>query len=1002
LIRHVADATDVCAQSARRNPRLFYCIASRKKNTTVSRPIQQPNGRRTGDARTRKLAFELLEDRRLLAIAGLDPTFGGSGIINVLPITTGDVALQPDGILAYRQLRSSFTFAALIAIGLVVATDAVAQAITKNWTGDSGDWSPGHWAPPGPPNASDPVRIVFNDATNRTVTLNITTPALGLVSLDNDGGRNSTLSIPTNVNLTAAAIAVGGYNGSTFTTGRGNVNQADGAVTTTAGGDLILAWGSGSTGTYSLTGGAVVANQAEFVGYGGAGTFNHSAGTNTINASALGSLTIGATAGSTGTYNLSGSGMLMTNASQYVGNSGTGNFNQSGGTNSVSSTLYLGHNAGSTGTYTLSGSGSLVTGNAVVGDAGVGTLTIQDQASMHVSNNLSINSLSTVNLNGGTLGLNTVTGTSLNQLNYSAGTIQLAGSRTIGSDPIVQTLFGASPTIPTGKGLTVQGTATLAAALTLNGGSFSASQMINPHLVQVNHGTLDIPNQARTIGSGEVLNLASDATINYGLGITNQGVLKGDGQLGGALFHNTSAGEVIAEIDKSLAISALSNANDGKMTLAGGSLVFLHQLANNPGGAVSGNGTIVANGGLVNHGTMSFSGVANVTTNGDFLNDGDIDVTSLLNIIAANIQIDGEMRIAGEMAHIAMQAATVTVINGAVTVDHGTISANNGIIIGTPQRRAEIDSLLAGIPVQLREEYNETQQDLAEFTQQLLLQGHLVQPSQAEASLLDAKLAEFIAALQAIEQRSETLAAILARINAASTIIADTEVQGTFVAGGTAGISTVDVVGNLSFDTASSLEMELAGTDQGQFDTIQVDGNASFELGAHLALTMLDPSNFENGTNLFLPEPGDFFDVLTADAIDAEFLLIEAPEFDNRAFVAGVVDLGVDAGQALRITVVPVGLAGDYNENGVVDGADFLVWQRNLGSDTSLPNDDTPGVGPEDYAVWRARFGQTAPASGAALSTVPEPTSLVPLLIAAAFAAAWRSRRFGAPLLRSS
>jgi hypothetical protein len=265
---------------------------------------------------------------------------------------------------------------------------------------------------------------------------------------------------------------------------------------------------------------------------------------------------------------------------------------------------------------------------------------------MHVTNNLSINNLSAVNLNGGTLGVNTSDGPSLSRINYSAGTIQLAGNRTIGSDAIVQTLFGEAPSIPTAKTLAIQGTATLATALTLNGGSFSASQVINPQLVQVQHGTLDVTNQAGTIGSGQVLDLAADATINYGLGLTNQGLIKGDGQLGGAFFQNASAGEVISEANKSLTIDALSNANDGKMTMAGGSLLFLNQFANNSGGTVSGNGTIVANGSLVNHGTMSFSDVSSVSTNSDFLNDGDIDVTGILNLNAANIKIDGEMQIA--------------------------------------------------------------------------------------------------------------------------------------------------------------------------------------------------------------------------------------------------------------------------------------------------------------------------------------------------------------------
>ena len=61
------------------------------------------------------------------------------------------------------------------------------------------------------------------------------------------------------------------------------------------------------------------------------------------------------------------------------------------------------------------------------------------------------------------------------------------------------------------------------------------------------------------------------------------------------------------------------------------------------------------------------------------------------------------------------------------------------------------------------------------------------------------------------------------------------------------------------------------------------------------------------------------------------------------------------------------GVAGDYNDNGVVDAADYVVWRDLLGSSTQLENEGsgvTPGmVTPEDYTTWRANFGKT-PAPG--------------------------------------
>jgi autotransporter-associated beta strand protein len=84
-----------------------------------------------------------------------------------------------------------------------------------------------------------------------------------------------------------------------------------------------------------------------------------------------------------------------------------------------------------------------------------------------------------------------------------------------------------------------------------------------------------------------------------------------------------------------------------------------------------------------------------------------------------------------------------------------------------------------------------------------------------------------------------------------------------------------------------------------------------------------------------------------------------------------------------RLMVTTMGtvqlLAGDYNGNGVVDAADYVLWRDALGSNTQLQNEG-PGVTPgmvtqEDYTTWRANFGRTA-GSGAGLSAaVPEPTT---------------------------
>jgi hypothetical protein len=82
----------------------------------------------------------------------------------------------------------------------------------------------------------------------------------------------------------------------------------------------------------------------------------------------------------------------------------------------------------------------------------------------------------------------------------------------------------------------------------------------------------------------------------------------------------------------------------------------------------------------------------------------------------------------------------------------------------------------------------------------------------------------------------------------------------------------------------------------------------------------------------------------------------------------------------------PVGVSGDYNNNGVVDAADYVVW-RNAGPTDTLPNDATPGtVTSADYDLWKSRFGLTS-GSGSGLSggAVPEPAAIVLMLMGLAF-----------------
>jgi hypothetical protein len=118
-----------------------------------------------------------------------------------------------------------------------------------------------------------------------------------------------------------------------------------------------------------------------------------------------------------------------------------------------------------------------------------------------------------------------------------------------------------------------------------------------------------------------------------------------------------------------------------------------------------------------------------------------------------------------------------------------------------------------------------------------------------------------------------------------------------------------------------------------------------------------------------------------------------------------LIDAGVDVGLPYYGSAPDVGafetvpmpaLPGDYNDDGLIDAADYTVWRDNLNTSADLPNDETPGsVTEADYDVWQAHFGESL-GSGSLVSgaTVPEPATAVLFLWAAAAVIVPRIARF--------
>jgi hypothetical protein len=78
-------------------------------------------------------------------------------------------------------------------------------------------------------------------------------------------------------------------------------------------------------------------------------------------------------------------------------------------------------------------------------------------------------------------------------------------------------------------------------------------------------------------------------------------------------------------------------------------------------------------------------------------------------------------------------------------------------------------------------------------------------------------------------------------------------------------------------------------------------------------------------------------------------------------------------------------LSGDFNTDGVVDAADYVMWRKLLGQG---------GTVDQDYADWVTHFGESQLPGGAGTVSVPEPRSAMFVTIGmAGFAVIWARRR---------
>ncbi len=164
--------------------------------------------------------------------------------------------------------------------------------------------------------------------------------------------------------------------------------------------------------------------------------------------------------------------------------------------------------------------------------------------------------------------------------------------------------------------------------------------------------------------------------------------------------------------------------------------------------------------------------------------------------------------------------------------------------------------------------------------------------------------------------------------------------------------------GDFTQTAAGTLIVDLGGILAGEFEVLSVEGDAA--LAGTLDIDL---------AGVFEPALGNSFEIFTAPngAITGQFDTIDFPVLAGLEF-----DIVYNAQSVvLEVIASSGGLEGDFDFDGDVDGADFLVWQRGESPD---PLSET------DLNDWQTNYG--SPGSLSEISTaVPEPATVLTLAI---------------------
>jgi hypothetical protein len=675
------------------------------------------------------------------------------------------------------------------------------------------------------------------------------------------------------------------------------------------------------------------------------GTFTNTGGTISALDTSIVQLSGGA-AITGGLLSTSGSGVI-----QNVNSNTIGSLTNSGTLNSLNgSTLNVSGDLNNSGTITLKSTANftdLVFQSAQTTVSGGGSITLSANVNNRIYGSAATNELinsSTQTISGsGQLGANSLKFTNQGLVDANQSTAALTVD-------------------PSGSGVTNTGTmrASAGATLSLTGGTFTNTggviSALDTSTVQLAGGAAITGGILSSVGTGVIQNTSAN-TIGS---LTNSGTLN---SLNGSTLN------VSGNLNNSgtIAINSVANFTDlvfqsAQTTVSGSGAITM---------SASGNARIYGSSAaneLINASTISGGGQLGANSL-KLTNQGLVDANSngvTMNVTATTTNF-GLMRASGG-GTLQFASGVLTNLSGS-TLTGGSFEADANSTITLP---GSITTNAATVTLSGTNSKFDTINPLA--TNQGVFEinsgrNFTTAGALANSGLVRVGSTSTLTVSGAISQSATGV------LRGNGTVVAPSFQNDGFVSPGTSpGLLTYQ--GSYMQTATGNLDIEIAGTTPGtEYSVFAVTGAAS------LAGKLIVDGASVGGVS-YTPTIGQMYDVLTATGgVSGTFSSTISHWVISGSLVHYSTTYGANK-VTLQVTSLSALTPGDYNGDGFVDAADYSIWRDTLGSHNPAADGNVNGmIDPGDFDIWKLHFG-AHPGSGAnSNSAVPEPSSMLLLVV---------------------